>query len=125
MSARLGQGSDLVVELDRQAFSDLMQDVSSIFGLQMMGRATVRSGDAESLLQWEPVLRCLLDGRPAYREGSIDFRDRGGAPLDLGTSFRADSDPRDMGHFLAEAGFLHVVRDVHTRRDGRGVRRTR
>jgi hypothetical protein len=109
MTARPGAGGALTVDLDRAAFSDLMQDVASGFGLQMMGRATVRSGDLESLLQWEPVLRCLLDGRPAYRPGSIDFRDRSGAPLDLRTSFRADSDPREMGHFLAEAGFLHVA----------------
>jgi hypothetical protein len=109
MTARAGASGDLVVDLDRQAFSDLMQDVASTFGLQMMGRATVRSGDLESLLQWEPVLRCLLDGRPAYRPGSIDFQDRNGVPLDLRTSFRVDDDPRDLGHFLAEAGFLHVA----------------
>ena len=109
MTARSGGGGDLTVDLDRRAFSDLMQDVASGFGLQMMGRASVRTGDLESLLQWEPVLRCLLDGRPAYRPGSVEFRDRSGAPLDLKTSFRSDSDPRDMGHFLAEAGFLHVA----------------
>ena len=109
MTARVGAGGELIVDLDRQAFSDLMQDVASGFGLQMTGRATVRTGDLESLLQWEPVLRCLLDGRPAYLPGSIEFQDRNGAPLDLRTSFRSDSDPRDMGHFLAEAGFLHVA----------------
>lgn len=109
MTARAGAGGDLTVDLDRQAFSDLMQDVASCFGLQMMGRAAVRNGDVESLLQWEPALRCLLDGRAAYRPGSIEFRDRNGVPLDLRTSFRSDSDPRDMGHFLAEAGFLHVA----------------
>jgi hypothetical protein len=110
MTARLGAAGGLIVDLDRQAFSDLMQDVASGFGLQMMGRATVRSGELNSLLQWEPVLRCLIDGRAAYRPGSIDFRDRAGAPLDLRTSFRPDSDPQDMGHFLAQAGFLHVAR---------------
>lgn len=109
MTARAGGGGSLIVDLDRQAFSELVQDVGSGFGLQMMGRAAVRSGELDSLLQWEPVLRCLIDGRPAYRPGSIDFRDRAGSPLDLSTSFHSDSDPRDMGHFLAEAGFLHVT----------------
>jgi hypothetical protein len=104
-----GGGGDLVVDLDQQAFSDLMQDLASGFALQMSGRATVRVGVVDDLQQWEPVLRCVLDGRPAYRPGSIDFRDRHGAPLDLKTSFTADDDPRDIGHFLAEAGFLHVA----------------
>ena len=99
----------LVLRLDRDAFSDLVSDVASIFGIQMTGRAEVVAGDAEALLDWEPVLRCLLDGRPVYQPGTIGFADRDGAPLDLQRSFTLDDDPDEIGHFLSEAGFLHLA----------------
>ena len=98
----------LVVALDRAAFSDLVQDVASTFGLQMAGRAKVEGGSLDGFLEWEPVLRCLLDGRPVYEPGSIALLDRAGAPLDLHRSFSLDDDPAEVGHFLAEAGYLHL-----------------
>ena len=101
-------GDELVVALDRGAFSDLVQDVSSTFGLQMSGRAEVRRGTVDAFVEWEPVLRCLLDGRPVYEPGTITFEDRQGAPLDLGRSFSLDDAPEEVGHFLAQAGFLHI-----------------
>jgi hypothetical protein len=102
-----GDGS-LIVSLDRAAFSDLMQDVASTFGLQMTGRAAVTRGALADFIAWEPVLRCLLDGRPVYEPGAVTLRDRAGAPLDLQRSFTL-ADPREeLGHFLAEAGYLHI-----------------
>lgn len=98
----------LRVELGREAFSDLVQDVASTFGAHMMGRADVVRGPVDGFLEWEPVLRCLLDGRPVYEPGTIAFRDRAGAPLDLHRSFTLGDDPDEIGHFLAEAGFLHI-----------------
>ena len=106
--ARHGSADALVVALDRAAFSDLMQDMASTFGIQMSGRAQVVRGGLDAFLEWEPVLRCLLDGRPAHEPGAIDFRDRSGAPLDLHRSFTLDDDPAEIGHFLAEAGYLHL-----------------
>jgi hypothetical protein len=108
LAARRDNDEVLVVELDRAAFSDLMQDVASTFGVQMMGRAKVVDGSLDAFLEWEPVLRCLLDGRPVFEPGTITFRDRGGAPLDLHRSFTLDDDPHEVGHFLAEAGYLHL-----------------
>ena len=102
-------GDSLVVTLDQQAFSDLMQDAASTFALQMTGRAEVRRGDAEAFVAWEPVLRCLMDGRTVYEPGTIAFGDAEGRPLDLRRSFTLDDELREMGHFLAEAGFLHVA----------------
>jgi Phytanoyl-CoA dioxygenase (PhyH) len=101
-------GDALVVALDRSAFSDLMQDVASTFGLQMSGRAEVRRGTLDAFIEWEPVLRCLLDGRPVYEPGTITFEDREGAPLELKRSFSLVDDPEEIGHFLAQAGFLHI-----------------
>src|SRR5262249_20773331 len=107
LAARRGSADVVVVALDRAAFSDLMQDVASTFGAHMMGRAKVERGGFDSFLEWEPVLRCLLDGRPVYEPGTIGFHDRAGAPLDLEQSFSLDDDPQEIGHFLAEAGYLH------------------
>ena len=105
---RRGVEDALVVGVDRGAFSDLVQDVSSTFGLQFAGRIELRQGSFDAFIEWEPVLRSLLDGRPAYQPGTIEFRDRDGGPLDLRRSFTLDDPPEEVGHFLAEAGFLHL-----------------
>jgi hypothetical protein len=99
----------LVVRLDRGAFSELMQDVASTFALQMTGRAEVHRGAPEAFVAWEPVLRCLLDGRALHEPGAITFRDADDRPLDLRRSFTPDDEPEEMGQFLAEAGFLHLA----------------
>lgn len=108
LEVRPGTGAPVEIALDGTAFADLINDSASAFGLQMTGRARAARGHVDHFIAWEPVLRCLLDGRPVYQPGSIDFRDRGGAPLDLRRSFTPDDDPDDIGHFLSEAGFLHV-----------------
>ncbi len=108
LEARPGGDGALVVALDRQAFSELVQDASSTFGLQLTGRSGVRRGTVEAFIAWEPLLRFLLDGRQVYEPGLVDFRDRAGAPLDLGRAFALDDPPEEIGHFLAEAGFLHI-----------------
>ncbi|MET0995105.1 MAG: phytanoyl-CoA dioxygenase family protein [Mycobacterium sp.] len=105
---RRGASEALVVALDQSAFSDLMQDVASTFGLFKTDRSDVRAGTLDAFVEWEPVLRCFLDGRPEYLPGSITFEDPAGGPLDLQQSFTLDDAPDDIGHFLAEAGFLHI-----------------
>ena len=102
------QDGALVVALDRIAFSELVNDSVSTFGLAMSGRADIRLGSVDAFVEWEPVLRFLLDGRAVYEPGTIGFYDRHGSPLELSRSFTLDSDPDEMGHFLAQAGFLHV-----------------
>jgi len=103
-------GNGTAVRLDRAAFSDLVQDVVSTFGVCMLGRADITQGDVDSFVEWEPVLRSLIDGRSAYRPGSITFKDREGRPLELQQSFTLQDDPDEVGHFLAQAGYLHVQR---------------
>jgi hypothetical protein len=105
---RRGAADALIVALDEAAFSDLVHDAASTFALQMTGRAEVGRGTVDAFLAWEPVLRCLLDGRAVYEPGSITFEDRGGSPLDLKRSFTLRDEPGEMGHFLAQAGFLHI-----------------
>jgi hypothetical protein len=98
----------VVVQLDANACSELFQDVVSTFGLVMPGRAHVLRGRGEDFVAWEPVLRAAIDGRPVYEPASIEFRDREGSPLDLHRSFSIDDAREDIGHFLAEAGYLHL-----------------
>jgi hypothetical protein len=108
---RAGDGP--VIALDAAACSELFQDVVSTFGLVMPGRVQVLRPRGDQFVAWEPVLRAAIDGRAVYEPGSIVFRDRGGNELDLRRSFRIDDAREDIGHFLAEAGFLHLE-DVFT-----------
>ena len=60
-------------------------------------------------MAWEPALRALYNGVPPWdAEEALLLADRAGCPLDPEQSFCADSDPADMSHFLASAGYLFV-----------------
>jgi phytanoyl-CoA dioxygenase PhyH len=98
----------VVVALDRKAFSELMEDTASTFGLQMTQRTQIRRGVVDAFIEWEPLLRFLLDGRQVYEAGLVEFHDRQGGSLDLRRAFAIDDSPEEIGHFLAEAGFLHL-----------------
>lgn len=108
LEARSGGGGTVVVALDGVAFSDLVQDVVSTMWLHISGRAEIREGTFEAFIEWDLVLRNLLDGRAVYEPGTVDFVDRRGRPLDLQRTFTLDDDPADVGHFLAQAGYLHL-----------------
>jgi hypothetical protein len=109
IAVREGEPDDgPVAVLDGDAFSDLMQDVASTFGLTLAGRVQLRRGTADEFTAWEPVLRAVLDERPVYEPGAIEFRARDGGALDVQQSFRVPGPREEIGHFLAEAGFLHL-----------------
>ncbi len=109
LAVREGRGDGgPVVELDAAACSELLQDVTSTFGLVMAGRARVQQGTSDEFVAWEPVLRAAIDERPVHEPGSVDLRDRDGGPLDLHRAFRFDEAREEIGHFLAEAGYLHL-----------------
>ena len=82
--------------------------VTSTFGLVMAGRVGTRRGSKDQFVAWEPALRAAIDGRPVHEPGSIELRDRDGAPLDLQRGFRVDEPREEIGRFLAEAGYLHL-----------------
>src|SRR4029077_3645218 len=110
VAARRGPVAEaLVVALDDLTFSDLMQDVVSTFGAQMLGRVELRQGSLDTFVEWEPVLRNVLDGRAVYEPGTITLRDRAGAPLTLTRSFSVDDSPDEIGRYLAEAGYVHIT----------------
>ncbi len=82
------------MELDRAAFSDLMQDVASTFGAAD-DRVAPRSSAAASTRSSSGSRCCgaCSTAGPVYEPGTIAFLDRGGAPLDLHRSFALDDDP--------------------------------
>jgi hypothetical protein len=96
-----------IVGLDTTACSELFQDLVSTFGLVMPGRVEMLRPRGDQFVAWEPVLRAAIDGRAVHEPGSVRFRDRAGNDLDLRRGFRIDDEREEIGHFLAEAGYLH------------------
>jgi hypothetical protein len=104
-----GGQAPVTVELEADAFADLVTGRRSGLGLAVAGRA--RGDGVGALCAWDPVLRSVLDGRPVYRPGDIVLRAADGGPLDLDRRFRLDdpAEHADAAHFLAAAGFLSVA----------------
>jgi len=104
------RGAATVAELSPQSFSDLMQDQRSTIALVIGDEVRMRRGSQRGLIEWEPVLRALLDGRPVYEPGAIELHGSDGSPLRLERTFTTDDAPADMAQFLSAAGFLHIAR---------------
>jgi hypothetical protein len=97
-----------VVGIDGEQLADLVNDLRTPVGFLAGGDLDVRSGRFETFLDWWVVLRALLDERAAYCAGDVAFRDAEGGALDLSRSFTLADEPEIIGHFLAEAGFVHL-----------------
>ena len=74
----------------------------------MAGRVEMRRGTSDDLVTWEPVLRAMLDERPVHEPGAITFGALDGGTLDLERSFTLDDADEEIGHFLAETGYVHL-----------------
>jgi hypothetical protein len=110
IAVRPGVDDDAVhAVVDAQSFSDLVQEVLTTTALFTAQTVEIRAGAGEAFVDWDVVLRAMIDGRPAHEPGAVSFRDRDGGPLDLGRAFGPDADDDEMAHFLAEAGYLHLA----------------
>jgi len=98
-------------DLPAEWFSDIVTNQRSAVAVMIAGEPVMTRGRIDQLIGWEPTLRALVDGRPAYEPGLVDFIGRDGDRLDLSRSFRLDDDPADLAHFLGQVGCL-VVRGV-------------
>jgi len=98
------------VRFDAEDLADLVHDLRTPVGFFTGGDLDMPAGRLEDLLDWWVILRGLLDARPVHVTGAVTFTGTDGEPLDLHRAFHVDDDPREMGHFLAEAGFLHLSR---------------
>lgn len=101
-------GADTVVEIPAEAWEGLVHDYESAPGLLYGRRVRCLRGDAMRFVRWEPGLRALYGGRPVYDPEHLDLRRRDGTPLDPAQTFRLDSEPEEMAHFLRTAGYLLV-----------------
>lgn len=95
-------------DLPHEWFQDIVNDVRSTVALMIADEPVMTRGSIVHLIAWEPVLRALVDRRPAYEPGAVAFTDLHGAPLDLDRSFSLIDDVEEMHHFLTQAGFLHL-----------------
>jgi len=105
---RGASGRGLLVRLDAEEFSGLVNDLYTPMTFFVGGSLDIPRGDLSAFLDWWLVIRGLVDGRPIHVPGAIDFADRDGTPLKLNRSFTLDDDVEDMRHFLETAGFLHI-----------------
>ena len=107
-----GDGAELIVELDEEAFGDLVDETWSVFGLLYSDRVSVRAGDFGAFARWEAPLQALWFGRPIYGPDAVAaLRDRDGSRLDVNRSFTLDDGDAELAHFLSVAGYL-VLRDA-------------
>jgi hypothetical protein len=103
------RGAHAVAQLSAQAFSDLVQDQRSTIALVIGDAVHMRRGSQRDFIEWESVLRAMVDGRPVHEPGAIALHDRDGSPLRLDRTFTADDPPDGLAHFLGAAGFLHIA----------------
>jgi hypothetical protein len=94
------------ISLSTDQFSDWAQDLRSLNAFHVGMELPLRNGGELDVSIWDSLWRCLLDGWPVV--GDLDFVDRTGRPLRLDQIFTPADDPADIGHFLREAGFLHL-----------------
>jgi hypothetical protein len=108
-----GHEVDAVVDLDREAFTDLVREERTGLGLVIAGRAAGAGPAHELFCAWDPVLRSLLDGRHLHRPGDVTLHAPDGTSLDLEQRFDLRAGSEAAAHFLAEAGFV-LLQDVFT-----------
>lgn len=99
--------SGTLVSLTPQAWSDLVAERLTLFGLLYTGRLTFLRGQFEDLAGWEAPLRALFAGRPVF-DPDERLVARDGTPLGLGGSFTLDDEDDDVRHFLRTAGYAHI-----------------
>jgi hypothetical protein len=96
------------VRLSDDDISDVVNDLKTPMTYITAGTLTMARGNLGDFLDWWVVLRSLIDERRAHTAGSIDFRDRAGAPLDLHRAFTPEDDDADIVHFIAQAGYAYL-----------------
>ena len=100
--------ASVVVDLDEISFSDLVQDIQTPQSLATSKVIDLPLKEHFRFLKWWPVLRAIIDGRPVYKPGEIDFVNQDGSPLDLNRSFTQEDSDEEISWFLSQTGFLHL-----------------
>ncbi len=98
----------VVVDLTPELFSALAQQQQSLCAMFVGGLLRTGARYYDDLIAWDAAWLALLEGWPVVGD-DLELLDRDGAPLDLGRRFSPDDDPEEIGHFLREAGFVHLA----------------
>jgi ectoine hydroxylase-related dioxygenase (phytanoyl-CoA dioxygenase family) len=97
----------VVLDLEPEAWSDLIQMVRTIPALMIAGEITV-TGGGPALDRWERALRTLCHGVPIASPGTTELRDDRGAAIDPTRSFSLDDADADLAAFLSRVGVMRV-----------------
>ncbi len=97
--------ASLIVQADRNAWSDLVTESWSIMGLVIQGRVTIERGSFNHLAKWEPALQGLYNDRPIWFPRQ--------ETLSANHVFSIEDDFNEMKMALNKLGFL-LIRDVFT-----------
>ena len=100
--------ASVVVDLDEVSFSDLVQDIQTPQSLATSKVIDLPLKEYFRFLKWWPVLRAIIDGRPVYKPGEIDFVNQDGSSLDLNRSFTQEDSDEEISWFLSQTGYLHL-----------------
>lgn len=98
----------MVLDLDAGQLADLALDQRTLNSFSVNRDVRMHRATMDHILDWDVVLRALLDGWPVHRPGEVDFVTPDGSPLDLQHGYGPDDDPGEIAHFLREAGFVHL-----------------
>ncbi|HET9627247.1 MAG TPA: phytanoyl-CoA dioxygenase family protein [Kofleriaceae bacterium] len=102
-----GATADAVVApISAALFTELVLDLRTTTSAVLGGLVRLAPEHSRAFMQWDPVLRAMLDGRAIHEPGTIGFVDRDGAPLDVRRAFPASSDPAEILWFLQQTGFV-------------------
>lgn len=97
----------VIVTFAPEQFSDWAQQVRTFNSMVMLNELSVRGGRRRDLPIWDSLWIAVLEGWPVV-DADLRFVDRNGDPLDLNRCFRPEDDPRDVAHFLRQAGYAHL-----------------
>jgi hypothetical protein len=98
----------MVLEVTTGQLADLVLDQRTLNSFSVARDVRMHKATMPHILDWDVVLRALLDGWPVHRPGAIELVDRDGAPLGLDDAFTPDDDPAEIAYFLREAGFVRL-----------------
>lgn len=102
------EAADTVIAIDRDCWEGIVHELETAPGLIYGGRVKCLRGQAINMVNWEPGLRAIYNGRAIFDPYDIQLADRDGARLDPERAFAPSSDTEDMAHFLRTCGYLFV-----------------
>ncbi len=108
--------ADTVIELSHASWQGIVNELDTGPGLIYAGRVKCPRGNSMHLIEWDPGLRAMYNGRQIFNPAEADLRDLQGDKLDTEQSFRLDGDRDEMAHFLRTAGFL-IAREVFSKQE--------